>query len=156
MSKKHRVLALLLVCSFLVPQSGCGMLRFHYEFCQPFDNVVKVEVCQYHHADKPGEQYVTPIADLDLNTAEPMLNEFTAITCRRHFGDATRDYGEIVLYISYTNGEAEVLGIWNSARVDADGGWHIRGEYFDEDQWYGVLEKYIDSELMAEIEKYRK
>ena len=150
------VLALWIVIAILVLQSGCLRIERRYIFAQSFGNVIKVEVCQYHYDPNPREQSVTPLAELDLNTAESMLNEFSATTCYRYFGDATQDYGEIVLYISYSNGEAEVLGRLNSARVDADGKWHIRGEYFDDEQWYGVLEKYIDSELMAEIEKYRK
>ena len=38
---------------------------------------------------------------LDEEDGKALLNEVDAMKCKRHFGDHTHDFGEIVIYITY-------------------------------------------------------
>lgn len=55
------------------------------------------------------------------------------------------DYGEVVVYITYSDQAAEVIGLWNVAQVNANGKWHIGTEYSGADAIYSLIQKYVDS-----------
>jgi hypothetical protein len=141
----------LLLCIFC---TGCSLVDYTYAYDQPYENIVKVEVCQYHYATNPKDAYVTPVMELDLDDAKALLADISALDCHKPFGDHSRTYGAIVLYIHYANGEAEVQGMVNSASVDMDGEWTIKAYYFDSTQWCSALVTYIDLETVPELAPY--
>ena len=146
---KFRKLAILwlAILFILASTAGCEMAGSSYSFSQSIENVKKVEICSYDYAQKT----VTPIKELTTEEAEGILEDIAALECYKHFGDSTRDYGEVVIYITYENDEAEVIGIWNVAQVDLEGEWHIGIEYFDRTAFCEMLGKYIDMDLLPEI-----
>ncbi len=120
-----------------------------YSFSQPLDQVEKVEICKYDYYTST----TTPLLVLDESRANALLTDIDALLCKRHFGDHIMDYGKVVVYITYSNGEAEVIGIWNVATVDTNGKWRIGGEYFDEKELCSLLLQYAP-ELQPELQKY--
>lgn len=130
--------------------SGCNFVKYSYAYEQSLDNATKVEICRYDYDTKSTEV----IDVLDLDVAFALLSDIASLDCYKPFGDHSRDYGEIVVYITYANGEAEVIGMVNSATVDLNGKWHIKAYYYDYAQWCAVIVKYIDPQLVPEIEPY--
>ena len=119
------------------------------------DELVEAVDDLYEEQDELQE-YVESI-DADLEDAEELLQDISALPSHKHYGDFPMgSYGEIILYITYAGGEAEVVGMVNSASVRLDGVWWIKGYYFDSQQWCTVLTKYVDKELVPELEEYLK
>lgn len=153
MSKK-RILALACAIAILAILHGCQRKEYRYTFDQPFSNVVKVEIMRYHYATQTEDSYTTTILELDLHTAESLLKEVSELPCYKHFMDPPTGYGEVILYITYANGEGEVIGFVNSASVREDGIWRRKVYYFNKAQWCEMLLKYVDAELVPELDKY--
>ena len=129
--------------------TGCQR-TYDYSFEQSLDNVEKVEICRYDD----NSQSTTTIAVLSKTDADSLLTEIDAMECRRYFGDGTMDYGEVVIYITYADQTAEVIGLHNVAKVDKDGDWHIGVEYFNAQQICALIMKYVDAELLPDLSKY--
>lgn len=155
MCKRIKIWAMVCVLSTLALLSGCEQKVYQYPFEQVFSNVVKVEVCRYYYATNPENDYVTLVTELDSEKAEALLKDISELPCYKHFGDFPMgSYGEIILYISYANEEAEVVGMVNSASVRIDGEWWVKAYYFDSKHWSAVLTEYVDVDLVPELKKY--
>ena len=156
MSAKSRMLTVIYLVSILTQLCGCMWFQigreYQYAFDQPFSNVVKVEVMKYHYATKKEDTYATPIIDLDLRTAESLLAEILELPCYRHIMDPPTSFGDIILYIEYTNGEAEVLGYPQSVSVRENGQTVWKPYEFNSTQWSATLLKYVDADLVPELD----
>ena len=98
MKCKKMIALLLLITSVLMLTAGCNR-TYDYSFAQNLDNVEKVEIRAYEYDPYDGQ--TTPIVTLDEEDGKALLNEVDAMKCKRHFGDHTHDFGEIVIYITY-------------------------------------------------------
>lgn len=157
MYNRVKVLVSVWVLMALILLPGCQRKSYQYSFDQAFSNVVKVEAFRYHYATNPADDTLTLVTELDLEEAEELLKDISALPSHKHYGDFPMgSYGEIIIYITYANDEAEVIGTVNCASVYLDGEWWIKGYYFDSQQWSTVLTKYVDIELVPELEKYLK
>ena len=157
MKCKKMIALLLLITSVLMLATGCVVEQFlnrtfDYSFAQNLDNVEKVEIRAYEY--DPHDDQTTPIVTLDEEDGKALLNEVDAMKCKRHFGDHTHDFGEIVIYITYKDQTAEVIGLWNVAQVDKDGEWWLGVEYFDAAQLCTLIMKYVDEDLLPDLSKY--
>ena len=151
MKCKKMIALLLLITSVLMLATGCNR-TYDYSFAQNLDNVEKVEIRAYEY--DPHDDQTTPIVTLDEEDGKALLNEVDAMKCKRHFGDHTSTYGEIVVYITYKDQTAEVIGLRNVAQVDKDEEWHIGIEYFDAAQLCTLIMKYVDEDLLPDLSKY--
>ena len=157
MKCKKMIALLLLITSIMLSMSGCFVEQFlnrtfEYSFAQNLDNVEKVEIRAYEY--DPYDAQTTPIVTLDEEDGKALLMEIDAMKCKRHFGDHTSTYGEIVVYITYKDQTAEVIGLRNVAQVDKDGEWRIGIEYFDAAQLCTLIMKYVDADLLPDLSKY--
>ena len=157
MKKLKLCMLILMIVSVLLSMSGCFVEQFlnrtfDYSFAQSLDNIEKVEIRAYEY--DPHDDQTTPIVTLDEEDGKALLNEVDAMKCKRHFGDHTHDFGEIVIYITYKDQTAEVIGLWNVAQVDKDGEWWLGVEYFDAAQLCTLIMKYVDGDLLPDLSKY--
>ena len=137
----------LIVIAFLSSLSGCRLIKYSYSFTQDIADVIRVEICRYDFY----EESVTPIIELKMDEAVSLLEDISKLDCYKIFGDGVTDYGRVIVYITYRNGEAEVIGSGNRARVDADGKWWRGPYWFDYDEWNALILKYVDEELVPEL-----
>ena len=98
MKCKKMIALLLLITSVLMLTAGCNR-TYDYSFAQSLDNVEKVEIRAYEYDPYDGQ--TTPIVTLGEEDGKALLMEIDAMKCKRHFGDHTHDFGEIVIYITY-------------------------------------------------------
>lgn len=149
MTVRTRLFALLMTLLVINSVTGCQR-TYDYSFAQSIENIEKVEICEYDYYSHS----TTLIAVLDTEDAESLLSEIDALACKRHFGDHTSTYGEVVVYITYTDGTGEVIGLRNVAQVDEDGQWHIGIEYFDAAEICALIMKYVDVNSLPDLSKY--
>ena len=157
MKCKKMIALLLLITSVLMLATGCVVEQFlnrtfDFSFAQSLDSVEKVEIRAYEY--DPYDDKTTPIVTLGEEDGKALLMEIDAMECKRHFGDHTSTYGEIVVYITYKDQTAEVIGLRNVAQVDKDEEWHIGIEYFDAAQLCTLIMKYVDGDLLPDLSKY--
>ena len=149
--KKAKVLYICFAAAvFMMVLVGCQAKVYSYPFTQDLKNVVSVEIRKYDYATDT----TTPLLTLDQSTADLLLSDIASVPCYKYFGDHTRAYGEVIVYIHYANGDAEVIGMLNTARVDSTGKWWISQYNFDDVIWCETILKYIDVELVPELNKY--
>lgn len=146
MRYRRSILVVLLILLLPIVITGCRQ-TYDYSFAQSIDHVEKVEICQYEYKTHTSTSLIT----LNNNQARALLTDIDALKCKKHFGDHTQDYGEVVIYITYTDGTAEVIGLWNVALVDEEGLWHIGIEYFDAKELYAIMVKYTDEDLLPDL-----
>ena len=139
--------SLILLCSLIF--SGCQK-TYSFSLAQSMDNIDKVEICAFDYLSGT----TTPLVLLDRNDAKSLLTEVCTLKCKRHFGDHTMDYGEIVIYVSYIDKTAEIIGLWNVAQVTKDGEWFIGIEYFDAKQLCSLIVKYVDVKMLPDLSQY--
>lgn len=126
---------------------GCELIDYKYSLDQNIDNIEKVEIHLYDYKSD-SSSFVT---EMEPEAAKALLAEITSLTCHKSFGDPIEDYGFVVLYIRYSNGEAEVLGRLNSASVDSNGKYRKKDCYFNGVEWCSTVLKYVDPELVPEL-----
>ena len=155
MRRKIQAFALACILCILLLFSGCHQKIVQYSYDQEYQNIVKIEVFRYHYYSdnsKKSEDYMSFITALDLEDGLALLEDIARLPCSKHWGDfPSESYGYIVLYISYANGEGEIVGSMNSDSVNTNGKRSLKGYYFDKKQWSEVITKYIDKELVPEL-----
>ena len=149
MIRKYQLISVLIIAT-LVSLTGCRIPGEQYAFSQNIDQITAVNICSYDYKSKS----MVPLKALNSDEWQALVNDVVSLEVRRHFGDHTQDYGEVVICISYENSEAEVVGIWNVATIDSEGNWHIGFHYFEGKPFSQMLLKYIDIELVPELNKY--
>ena len=140
--------AIVIAVVVLVLLSGCENESFTHEFRQEQANIKQVEICAYERVDR----VLTPIIKLSNDDINALLNDIRALDCHEFFPlDTPRNYGDVVICITYYDGEKEVIGITNIGYISPDGKWHLTKEYFDIEDIRGVINKYVDPEILSEI-----
>lgn len=141
------VCLLIFVLLIAVAFAGCNFIDYTYSLDQSMDNIEKVEICLYDYESDSTSFAV----ELEQEAASALLDDIMSLSCRVPFGDTGDDYGPVVLYITYINGEAEVLGRLKSASVDLTGTWQMKSYTFNGVEWCSTVLKYVDSELVPEL-----
>ena len=134
----------------LISVSGCVWFTYHYDFGQEVDNIVSIDICRYQHSEQCPE--MTVICTLDASQTEQFVADIAALDSYKYFGDFSRTFDGIVVYITYKNGEGEVLSAFTTADVDSSGTWYVRTDNFDKKDFYSIILKYVDSSLVPELE----
>ncbi len=129
--------------------TGCNK-EYSYSFEQDIENIVSVEIMEYDYDTRS----TTPIITLDEETATALLSDFSNINYKRLSPPSGGNYGEIILYITYQNGEAEVIGYMDHAYVDDNGEWWPKGHIIDFYDWYDLIYKYVDKETVPQLEEW--
>ena len=143
--------AILLGIVLLCMLTGCYSEPFTYEFRQPRSNVEKVEICAYDHKESTKEVLV----QLDEETADALFADLQALPCVEGFTiDAPNSYGPVVIFITYLDGEEEMIGIYNIGWRDADGKLHTSNMNFHIPDMRALIPKYVDAELIAEFGEF--
>ena len=130
----------LLAIVFLTALTSCRESKKSYSFEQNIENMASVEICQY---DLKTDA-ITPIVSLSETEYTELLSEISTLSIGRQFGDHLEGYGEIIVYITYQNQEAEIIGCVNTACVDVNGEHHKKNDHFYPDEWDSLLSKWKD------------
>ena len=145
MKKSIRFLLLLCVFSLVATLFGCQERMYGYTFAQTTNKVTKVEACWYDHSQFADKRIPDPFLVLEGEEAKEIVEDITDTVCFKYQeNDEHPDgYGDIVLIITYANGERELLGKLNCANITTDGSWNISGYYFCDSRWDEVLSEVI-------------
>lgn len=151
--KQMRMICLIFVAITLLQVStGCDGGPFTYEFRQARSNVEKVEICSYDHYEGTREVLVR----LEEADVDALLADIQALPLYKRMAfDTPRDYGDVVIFISYLDGVVELIGLTNFGWIDPDGTQHnLSAKYFEMDDLYLVLVKYVDPDVLSEVSYY--
>lgn len=78
-----------------------------YPFMQAHENVEKVEICE--NDDVTRKRHVLVL--LSREEAQQILQDITALKCQYYYRTPPLDtYGDVVILITYHNGEKEIIG----------------------------------------------
>ena len=134
----------------LISVSGCVWFTYHYEFGQEVDNIASIDICRYKYDEENPE--MTVICTLDASQTEQFVADISALDSYKYFGDFSHTFDGILVYITYKNGEGEVLSAFTTANVDLSGKWNVRVDNFDKRDFHSIILKYVDSSLVPELE----
>ncbi len=143
------ILVIILVTVFF---TGCRSEICIYTFDQDFENVKSVEIRRLDFDTKS----TTPIVTLDENSSKLLLEDIAVSPCYKITAPSAvgQDCGSIVVYITYENGEVELIGSGNSVGIDKNGKWKMQRQFFDNSEFADILLKYVDKELVPELLEY--
>ena len=144
--KKNACLFLFLTLLFLI--CGCVYRDYTYEFDQPIENIEKVEIMTYDE----NTNTTSLLKELEKEEYTSLLHSITKLSCGKYFGDGMRfSVGKSIIYITYVNGSAEVIGYDNNVHINSSGEWEIDMYYFNDNEFYDLLSDYIDRDLLPSI-----
>jgi hypothetical protein len=147
MRERTRILCILLCIALLFTVQGCSY-EGPYSFRQDTSQVEKVEICEYDYTT--GTR--TLIMQLSEDKAQEMIKELAAMTCSRYGpGDHPREYGQLMICLTYTNNEVELIGISNIGWIDPDGNKHLTDYHFVERELFDLIVEYVNPELMPDV-----
>lgn len=138
------ILVLLLVTTSCEPYNGTYTF-----FRQDRSNVDKVEICSYDSYTRTRDV----IAELSKEDGEELLTAISSLECREYCpGDHPREYGPIMVCITYYDGEIEMIGFTNIGFISPNG---VRGmiPYFIGNcrELYDLICDYVDPELLPDL-----
>ena len=145
-----RFLSIVLIIAAMLTAAGCHSESWQYTFRQDRSNVQKVEICSFKRQDR--KEIVEPLVSFQENDADAVLDDIAALTCYKlGLLHNSREFGQIVICIHYLNQEIEVIGTENNGWVDANGDWHLEQTHIRFPDLRPLLEKYVDSKVLASI-----
>ena len=132
--------------------SGCIVQTRYFELSDEIENISMVEI----HRNNGDEHATIPIITLELDEGKALVSELVALPLPSHLvsGDPIDGLGYIVVYVTYQNGEADLISYLGSAKVDLDGNWKPIRDGFDLAEWSAVVIKYVDLELVPELAQF--
>lgn len=138
-------------CAILLVIAGCSY-EGPYTFRQDLSNVGKVEIYEYDYTT--GNR--TLITELPEPQAQELVAELAGMTCYQYGpGDHPRKYGSLMIGITYTNNEVELIGLTNIGWIEPDGEIHLTDYCFDERVLFDLIVKYVDPALLPDLsDKY--
>ena len=149
MKLRWHILLILILMLFLF--SGCIVQTRYFELSDEIENISMVEI----HRNNGDEHATIPIITLELDEGKALVSELVALPMTHvAIGDPIDDFGYIVVYVFYQNGEADLIGYLESAKVDLDGNWKPIRDGFDLGEWSAVVIKYVDLELVPELAQF--
>lgn len=149
MTHKRRGGMLIITIVMIIAITGCNQDPFQYSFLQERDMIEKVEICSFNDYDRTMELIVA----LSEEQIDAILNDFASLECRSEpfLKQPHHDYGDVIVCITYQNGEKEVFGAYNIACVSSNGEWRRTRDYFDVHEFRELLLKYVDVDVLAPI-----
>ncbi len=92
------------------------------------------------------------LKELEKEEYTSLLNSITELSCWEYFGDGMRfSVGKSIIYITYIDGSAEAIGYDNNVHINSSGEWEIDMYYFNDYEFYDLLSKYVDRDLLPSI-----
>ena len=150
--KKRTGFVIMIVSAFLaVSLMGCNAKSFTYEFRQAGESIERVEISTYDHDTK----MLNAITSLSKDDITILLNDIKALECYEFLPlDPILSYGDVVICITYFNGEREILGITNIGFISPDGTWTTTRKYFNIKDICDIMGKFADAEMLSEASDY--
>ena len=124
---------------------------YTYSFHQDQSNIEKVEVCAYDSYNK----IITPLVELNEHDADSLLSEISSLSCHKYgLGDFPREYGVVMVTITYKNNEIELIGLTNIGWISPDGVRCLSSYFFDHRDMCSLILKYVDAKLLPDLSEY--
>lgn len=133
--------------------TGCEPTPYDYALIQPRDNIVSVEICDFSDEKTKDVLFV-----FDETNRDTFLDEVFALPyLHQPVFDYPQVYGDVVIFITYTDGTVQVIGAICLGRIEPDGRrvYHL-ASYPEANAYFTLLEKYVDPELLKIDAEYRR
>ena len=159
--KKRSFFIILCICLlvFILALVSCDSINsepFSYTFRQERNNVENVEICSYQHVYNRREGGTrTPLVSLSNEEIDKLWSDMPTLECKEFFPlDPILDYGDIVIAITYSNEEVELIGIHNIGWISPDGELTTSLFYFEIKEICAIISQYADAKLLAKHSEY--
>lgn len=148
---RHLVIWFIIV-ALIFPLTACDVEKpTAHTFRQERKNVEKVEICTYNHNEGIRE----PLAELSEREVDELWTDILSLEMYQFVAmDTLLSYGDVVIFISYLDGEAEIIGITNIGWVTTGGTLVTTNHWFDIEDICAVIAKYVDAETLANVSGY--
>ena len=94
----------------------------------------------------------TLITDLEAEDGKALTNELATMKCGKYWpGDHYRRYGPLMITLTYTDGEIELIGTHNIGWITPDGVQCQSNYYFDEKEVYDLICRFVDPEMLPDL-----
>ncbi len=113
---------------------------------QPRDQIERIEICQHNEET----HILTTLKTFEGQEQEAFLEELLQVPRQSRYGGQTDSVGEVVVCIYYKDHSTEVLGIWNNAKIDANGEWDIYILHMKSKEFCHLLLQYVDEDQVPE------
>lgn len=129
---------------------------FSYTFRQERNNVEKVEICSYQHVYNRREGGTRiPLVSLSNEEIDKLWSDIPTLECKEFFPlDPILDYGDILIAITYCNGEVELIGVTNIGWISPDGDLTTSTYCFGIEEICAIISQYADAKLLAHHSEY--
>ena len=148
MNGNNRLLCIFLCVILLLVVEGC-FYEGPYPFRQDVDNIEKVEIYENDYQAKTR----TLIVQLEESDGQRIVSELATMTVKTSGPNHIRDYGTLIIYITYADGEIEMIGLHNIGFVNTEGREGLTHYYFDAKSLYDLIVKYVDPALLPDVGK---
>ena len=149
--KFNRIIFIGLMTAIILSFTGCIFNNEHkYVFDQSFENIVSVEIRELEYKSNSTTPYKTRvIKTIDEESTKVLLSDISEAEFSDIWGDNLGgNCGKIVVYITYSDGICEVIGIYNCAIIDKNGKWRLQEKKFsDYTVFLDLIYKHIDKSL---------
>ena len=151
----NKIFLMILVIVMIVSLLGCRETiwtkEYEYDLLQSSENISSVKIMRY---DDKTNSIVEVIKTLDEDSAKALYEDISTTSCREHFGDHPTAFDEIIIYIEYENSEADVISGVVCGTADKSGKWRDHAKHFRGEDFAKIVIKYVDRELVPELERY--
>lgn len=149
MSSSKRILCIFLCMMLLLAVVGCSY-EGPYPFRQDASGIEKVEICEYDSKTNTRKL----IIELEESEGQKLVAELATMKCEKYGpGDHSRNYGVLMICITYADAEIEMIGLSNIGFVDTEGREGLTNYFFDAKSLYDLIVKYVDPALLPDVNK---
>lgn len=144
-----RILYICFCMILLLAAEGCSY-EGTYPFRQDSSNIEKVQIYELDYKTDT-EKLIVQLAESE---GQKLVAELATMKCKKAGpGDHSSYYGALMICITYSDGEIEMIGLDSIGFVDARGREGMTNYFFDAKSLYDLIVKYVDPSLLPDVSK---
>lgn len=127
--------------------TGCSRIPETYQFTAPIDSIKSIELIQNNNPNGEGtnEEFFVILKSLDKTDSEDFMHAVYEIPTKRVGTPPPWGYGPYFARVTYSNGDIDILGVWNLEFIESGTSPSGVGDYkFADDKFEQLFFEYAE------------
>ena len=145
MSKRTGSLIIILFWAILC---GCSMtLDLEYSYRQSADQIVAIEILRKEYDSVRTDTPMHVLKEFESSEFQTVLDGLGNVPVTRRLNPPGTGFGLYIIRITYQNGEADLIGNYNTGYITTDGQLYQESYFFHTEPYYDLISALLGEEI---------
>ena len=145
MTKRTVVLIIILISAILY---GCSVpLDLEYSYRQSADQITSIEILRKEYDSVRTDTPMNVLKVFDPSEFQMVLDGLGNVPITRRLNPPGTGFGLYIIRITYQNGEADLIGNYNTGYITTDGQLYQESYFFHTEPYYDLISALLGEEI---------